>query len=62
MDEKRAAAHYKNKLCQHFNAWGNDYCGAIHEAPNLWSADVLAMKYNHCGIDWPTLARHWGGY
>lgn len=40
------ASYYKQRLISYFASWGNQYVGSVFEAPNLWSADVVACKYS----------------
>lgn len=41
------SAYYKARLVSYFSSWNNSkYVGAVYEAPNLWSADVVACRYN----------------
>jgi hypothetical protein len=44
-DVTKDSAYYKKRLIRYFASWGNQYVGAVFEAPNLWSADVVACKY-----------------
>lgn len=44
---KHNAAYYKDRLVGYFSSWNNSqYVGAVYEASNLWSADVVACKYS----------------
>ncbi len=41
------SAYYKRRLINYFASWGTQqYVGAVFEAPNLWSADVVACRYS----------------
>lgn len=44
---KKDAKYYKHRILRYLASWGtNNYIGGVHEAPNLWSADVVGIKYS----------------
>lgn len=47
LSPKKNAKYYKHRILRYLASWGtNNYIGGVHEAPNLWSADVLGIKYS----------------
>lgn len=44
---KRDSKYYKSRILEYLSAWGtNQYIGGVFEAPNLWSADIVGVKYS----------------